>query len=76
MKVDTDGILRHLLNFGSLSSGDTFVYRDEVYLCSGSCGVKLETGHILNLDADCTVHKVNLVCSTGEESKTKDLRSK
>ncbi len=63
MKVDTDGMLRHLLNFGSLESGEAFVYRNEVYLKFGESGVELETGISINLDRGVTVHKVNMIAS-------------
>lgn len=61
MKVSTDGVLRRLLNFGGLQDGETFVYKDKVYLRAGEFGVELETGITICLDRDWAVHKIDLI---------------
>ena len=61
MKVNAEGVLRHLLNFGSLSQGEVFVSDDEIYLKSGCGGVELETGISCCFDKDKAVHKINLM---------------
>ncbi len=60
MEVNLKGVLRQLLNFGSLLDGETFVYRDEPYIKTGEAGMDIENGITCQFERDMAVHKVNL----------------
>ena len=61
MKIETEGALRYLVDFGSLLSGETFAYKNEIYIkTDGTAGLKLETGIIRDFKAKETVHKINM----------------
>ncbi len=71
MEVETEGLLRHLINFGSLFIGEAFVYKDETYVKNDDIsGFGIETNIVCRFASNLTVHKVNLkVVPTGERNE-------
>ena len=66
MRIEVEGSLRYLINFGSLLSGETFAHGNKVYiktdgtLSLGRMGLELETGIVRDFEAKETVHKLNM----------------